>query len=49
AAFPAHNPTGHKGSWEDIAEAVTFFASDEAGFITGQTLGVNGGLVEPHE
>ncbi len=48
-ALPAKNPTGHSGSWEDIAAAVRFLAGDEAGFINGQTLGVNGGLVEPHE
>jgi 3-oxoacyl-[acyl-carrier protein] reductase len=47
--IPAANPTGHAGSWEDVAAAVRFFLSDEAGFINGQTLGVNGGLVEPHE
>jgi 2-hydroxycyclohexanecarboxyl-CoA dehydrogenase len=29
---------------EDIANAVAFFASDEAGYITGQTLSVSGGL-----
>jgi 2-hydroxycyclohexanecarboxyl-CoA dehydrogenase len=29
---------------EDIATAVAFFASDEAGYITGQTLSVSGGL-----
>jgi 2-hydroxycyclohexanecarboxyl-CoA dehydrogenase len=29
---------------EDIANAVAFFASDEAGFITGQTISVSGGL-----
>jgi 2-hydroxycyclohexanecarboxyl-CoA dehydrogenase len=29
---------------EDIAYAVAFLASDEAGYITGQTLSVNGGL-----
>jgi 2-hydroxycyclohexanecarboxyl-CoA dehydrogenase len=29
---------------EDIAHAVVFFASDEAAFITGQTLSVSGGL-----
>ena len=28
----------------DIAAAVAFFASDEAGYITGQTLSVSGGL-----
>jgi 2-hydroxycyclohexanecarboxyl-CoA dehydrogenase len=29
---------------EDIAAAVAFIASDEAGYITGQTLSVSGGL-----
>ena len=28
----------------DIAAAVAFFASEEAGYITGQTLSVSGGL-----
>ncbi len=32
------------GSPEDVAGAVMFFASDKAGFITGQTLGVDGGF-----
>ena len=31
------------GSPEDIAHAVLFFASDAAGWITGQTLSVDGG------
>lgn len=34
-----------RGSAEDIAAAIAFFASDEASFITGQTLHVNGGWV----
>jgi 2-hydroxycyclohexanecarboxyl-CoA dehydrogenase len=38
-------PLGHLGTPEDIAAAVAFLASDEAGFITGQTFGVNGGQV----
>ncbi|HVN52458.1 MAG TPA: SDR family NAD(P)-dependent oxidoreductase [Acidimicrobiales bacterium] len=38
-------PLGHLGTADDIAAAVAFLASDEAGFITGQTLGVNGGQV----
>ena len=29
---------------EDIANAVVFLASDEAGYITGQTIHVNGGM-----
>lgn len=36
-------PVGRLGQPEDIAPAVLFFASDEAGWITGQLLGVNGG------
>jgi NAD(P)-dependent dehydrogenase (short-subunit alcohol dehydrogenase family) len=47
--LPAANPTGHAGSWEDVANAVRFFVSDEASFINGQVLGVNGGLVGPYE
>jgi len=38
-------PLGHLGTGDDIAAAVTFLASDAAGFITGQVLGVNGGAV----
>jgi 2-hydroxycyclohexanecarboxyl-CoA dehydrogenase len=38
-------PLGHLGSPDDIASAVAFLASDAAGFITGQTLGINGGQV----
>ncbi len=45
----AKNPTGHAGSWQDVAGAVRFLISDAAGFINGMTIGVNGGLVEPHE
>ena len=47
--IPANNPTGHAGSWQDVAYAVRFLVSDDASFINGMTLGVNGGLVEPHE
>jgi 2-hydroxycyclohexanecarboxyl-CoA dehydrogenase len=38
-------PLGHLGTGDDIGAAVGFLCSDEAGFITGQTLGVNGGSV----
>jgi 2-hydroxycyclohexanecarboxyl-CoA dehydrogenase len=37
-------PMRRLGRPEDIAAAVAFFASDGAGFITGQTLSVSGGL-----
>ena len=37
-------PMRRLGEPEDIAAAVSFFASDRAGFITGQTLSVSGGL-----
>jgi 2-hydroxycyclohexanecarboxyl-CoA dehydrogenase len=37
-------PMGRLGKPEDIAGAVLFLASDDAGFITGQTLSVSGGL-----
>jgi 2-hydroxycyclohexanecarboxyl-CoA dehydrogenase len=38
-------PLGHLGTGDDIAAACAFLASEEAGFITGQILGVNGGSV----
>ena len=37
-------PWGRLGVPEDVAPAVVFLASDDAGFITGQTLSVSGGL-----
>jgi len=38
-------PLGRWGTAEEMAYAVAFLASDEAAFITGQTLSVDGGLV----
>jgi 3-oxoacyl-[acyl-carrier protein] reductase len=37
-------PLGRFGEVEDVAAAVAFLASDQAAYITGQTLGVNGGM-----
>ena len=37
-------PLGKLGTPEDIANAVVFLASDEAGYVTGTTLHVNGGM-----
>jgi 3-oxoacyl-[acyl-carrier protein] reductase len=37
-------PAGRLGSPEDVAAAVVFLASNEANYITGQTLHVNGGM-----
>jgi 2-hydroxycyclohexanecarboxyl-CoA dehydrogenase len=41
----ANIPLGRLGTGADIAAAVGFLCSEEASFITGQTLGVNGGAV----
>jgi acetoacetyl-CoA reductase len=38
-------PTGRLGEPEDVARCVTFLASEEADFITGSTLAVNGGQI----
>jgi 3-oxoacyl-[acyl-carrier protein] reductase len=38
-------PLGRWGSVEDVAYAVAFLAAEEAGYITGQVLSVDGGLV----
>jgi len=38
-------PAGRLGSGGDVAAACAYLASDEAGYITGQTLHVNGGMV----
>lgn len=38
-------PIGRMGEGEDIAAAAVFLASKEAGYVTGQTIHVNGGMV----
>jgi 3-oxoacyl-[acyl-carrier protein] reductase len=40
-------PMRRLGSVDDIANAALFFASDEAAYVTGQTLVVDGGQVLP--
>jgi 3-oxoacyl-[acyl-carrier protein] reductase len=40
-------PLGAMGSGEDIGSAAVYLASREAGYVTGQTLHVNGGMVMP--
>jgi 3-oxoacyl-[acyl-carrier protein] reductase len=37
-------PLGRMGSARDAAAAIVFLASDEAGYITGHVLDVNGGM-----
>jgi 3-oxoacyl-[acyl-carrier protein] reductase len=43
SAYLASVPAGRMGTPEDIAHAVSFLASDGAGFVTGQRLVVDGG------
>lgn len=47
AAILDHVPMGRMGSVDDIANAVKFLVSDEASYITGTTLHVNGGMFMP--
>ena len=43
-ALNARIPMGRMGEGGDIGAAVAYLASDEAGYVTGQTLHVNGGM-----
>jgi 3-oxoacyl-[acyl-carrier protein] reductase len=45
AQITERTPLGRFGTTEEVADAVAFLASDEAGYITGQVLAVDGGLV----
>jgi 3-oxoacyl-[acyl-carrier protein] reductase len=40
-----YTPLGRLGEVEDVAKAILFLASDDASFITGQVLAVDGGLI----
>lgn len=46
-AFNKQIPLGRMGTAEDVAAAVVFLATEEAGYITGQTVSVNGGMLMP--
>ena len=43
-AFRSAIPLGRLGQGDDLASAIAFFGSDDAGFVTGQVLSVSGGL-----
>jgi 3-oxoacyl-[acyl-carrier protein] reductase len=45
-AYLARIPLGRFGRPEDVAETVAWLASQRAGYITGQVIGVNGGLYQ---
>lgn len=47
AALTAQIPLNKLGDPQDIANAVAFLASPEAGYITGETINVNGGMYMP--
>jgi NAD(P)-dependent dehydrogenase (short-subunit alcohol dehydrogenase family) len=44
-AVGSHIPMGRIGQPEDIASAVAFLLSDDAGYMTGQSIAVNGGAI----
>ena len=45
AALAEETPVGRLGNAQEVARALLFLAGEEAGYITGQVFGVNGGLV----
>lgn len=45
AALTGLTPLGYIGTVEDVAAAAVYLASDEARYVTGQVLGVDGGIV----
>jgi 3-oxoacyl-[acyl-carrier protein] reductase len=45
ARYMEQIPLGRAGTADDVAAAVVFLASDEAGYITGQVLNVDGGMI----
>ena len=47
AEFNRQIPLGRMGTAQDVANAVGFLATEEAGYMTGQVLSVNGGMLMP--
>ena len=47
AAILGRIPSGAMGTGDDIGAAIVYLASREAGYVTGQTLHVNGGMAMP--
>ena len=45
ATMPPRMPVGRLGTPEEVAKLLVFLAGEDAGYITGQVFGVNGGLV----
>lgn len=45
SALKEETPVGRLGTPEDIARAIVFLAHEKSGFITGQTLGIDGGFI----
>lgn len=45
AALAEETPVGRLGTPDEVADLLVFLASEQAGYITGQVFGVNGGLV----
>ena len=44
-ALADETPVGRLGTPEDVAAVIAFLCSDEAGFVTGQVIGANGGYI----
>ena len=45
AALAEETPVGRLGTADEVAKLLVFLSGEDAGYITGQVFGVNGGLV----